>query len=194
MVYTAEKPDLAPSDATLRSRIPGWGADLDPADRPSVPKERFDPELSGAHWEFPERQPEWFSRERSVEHRFLTPVFGTAQPLHGVSGRIRRLGYKYSEGRAAHWLLLLAGDRVDAFGSHMRSFVTLRPDNPVTETGTRAELTYHGLRSRVGTKRADLRHQMLDPVVIDGPWLLGALLVGLAARPVVRKVVRRARR
>ena len=24
-------------------RIPGWGADLDPEDRPSCPRERFDP-------------------------------------------------------------------------------------------------------------------------------------------------------
>jgi hypothetical protein len=194
MVYTAEKPELAPSEATLRSRIPGWGADLDPADRPSVPRERFDPELSGAHWEFPERQRESFPRERSIEHRFLTPVFGTAQPLRGVSGKIRRVAYdRYSEGRAAHWLLLMAGDRVDAFGSHLRSFLTLRPDNPVTETGTRAELTYHGLRSRRGTKRADLPHQLLDPVVIDGPWILGVLAVVFTTRTVLRRARRRRR-
>jgi hypothetical protein len=194
MVYTAEKPELAPSEATLRSRIPGWGADLDPADRPSVPRERFDPELSGAHWEFPERQRESFPRERSIEHRFLTPVFGTAQPLRGVSGKIRRVAYdRYSEGRAAHWLLLMAGDRVDAFGSHLRSFLTLRPDNPVTETGTRAELTYRGLRSRRGTKRADLPHQLLDPVVIDGPWILGVLAVVFTTRTVLRRARRRRR-
>src|SRR3954463_15597069 len=152
MVYTAEKPDLAPSPATLRSRIPGWGADLDPADRPSVPRERFDLQFDGDGRELPERQPEKWPRERSVEHRFLTPVFGTAQPLHGVSGKIRRFAYRYSEGRAAHWLILMAGDRVDAFGSHVRSLFTLRPDNPVTETGISAELRYHGIKSRTGTK------------------------------------------
>ena len=63
------------------ARIPGWGVDLDPTDRPPCPKERFNPEGTGAHWKFPERQPEHWPRETSIEHKFLTPVFGTAQPL-----------------------------------------------------------------------------------------------------------------
>ena len=45
-------------------------------------------------------------------------------------GRLRRYSYrKYSEGRAAHWLLLLAADRVDTLESTLRSFATLHPDN-----------------------------------------------------------------
>ena len=77
---------------------------------PSVPQERFDPDATGAHWDFPERQPEKWPRERSIEHKFLTPVFGTSCPPKGLSGAIRKLAYRrYSEGRAAHWLLLLAG-------------------------------------------------------------------------------------
>ena len=35
MAYTAEKPPLAESSDELRNRIPGWGADLDPKDRPA---------------------------------------------------------------------------------------------------------------------------------------------------------------
>jgi hypothetical protein len=191
MTYTAEKPASALPRDELRERIPGWGADLDPADRPSVPREQYDPSLAGAHWRFPERQPEWVPRERSIEHKFLTPVFGTAQPLHGASGRIRRIAYaRYSEGRTAHWLLLVAGDRVDAFGSHVRSLLTLRPDNPVTETGTRAELTHHGWASRRGVKRADLSHQVLDPIVVDGPWILVAAVSVLLTRKVFRRVRR----
>jgi hypothetical protein len=190
MVYTADKPATAPSSATLRERIPGWGADLDPADRPSVPREQFVRDETGAHWDLPEQQPEWRPRERSVEHAHLTPVFGTAQPLHGASGQVRRYAYRYSEGRAAHWLLLVAGDRIDAFGSHVRSLFTLRPDNPVTETGTRAEFTHHGVRSRFGTTRADLSHQLLDPIIIDGPWLLW--IVGGVV--LLKAMLRRARR
>ncbi|HLM18079.1 MAG TPA: hypothetical protein VK549_09685 [Acidimicrobiia bacterium] len=190
MVYTAEKPATAPCTATLRERIPGWGADLDPADRPAVPREQFVGDQTGAHWDLPEQQPESRPRERSVEHERLTPVFGTAQPLRGASGQVRRYAYRYGEGRAAHWLLLVAGDRIDAVGNHVRSLFTLRPDNPVTQTGTRAEFTHHGIRSRTGTKRADLPHQLLDPIVIDGPWLVAVLAAGL----MLRKVVRRARR
>src|SRR5689334_1297460 len=130
MAYTPDKPKLAESSDELRARIPGWGADLNPADRPAVPQEVFDPEFGGAHWEFPERQPEKWPRERSIEHKFLTPVFGTSCPPRGISGALRRFSYRTcSEGRAAHWLFLLAADRIDAWESHLRSFVTPRPDN-----------------------------------------------------------------
>ena len=105
--YTAGKPALKESTETLRARIPGWGADLDPKDRPAYPREQPGIE-TGAHWDFPERQEEKWPRERSVEHAFVTPVFGTSTPLKGASGVIRRYAYKYSEGRAAHWLLLVA--------------------------------------------------------------------------------------
>lgn len=42
-----------------------------------------------------------------------TPVFGTAQPLHGLSGVLRRGAYRIPEYRARHWMLLMAADRVD---------------------------------------------------------------------------------
>jgi hypothetical protein len=184
MPYTAGRPAQTPTSEELRARIPGWGADLDPKDRPAVPKERRDP--TGAHWDFPERQPEKWPRERSVEHAFLTPVFGTSCPPKGVSGAIRRYAYTYSEGRAAHWLLLLAADRVDAVESHLRSFATLHPDNPITETGVLSEFSHHGFASRVGTKRADLFHQPLDLVVVGGPWVLALGAVYRVGRALAR--------
>jgi hypothetical protein len=175
MAYTAEHPQQPDIDE-LRARIPGWGVDLDPADRPAVPKMKYDPESTGAHWHFPERQPEDTPRERSIEHEFLTPVFGTSAPLKGISGRIRRFAYRnYSEGRAAHWLLLIAADRVDAVESHLRSFATMRPDNPFTQTGIRSEFTHHGLRARRASNRVDLNHAWMDPIIIAGPWLLPIL-------------------
>ncbi|MEV4639904.1 hypothetical protein AB0J80_21410 [Actinoplanes sp. NPDC049548] len=185
MAYTPEKPKAAESSDQLRARIPGWGADLDPRDRPAVPRERFDPNLSGARWEFPERQPEKWPRERSIEHKFLTPVFGTSCPPKGLSGVIRRYAYRrYSEGRAAHWLLLLAADRVDTAESTLRSFVSLRPDNPVTQTGVLSEISHHGLASRRGHGRADVRHHALDPVIVAAPWVLGGWVAYRLARRV----------
>jgi hypothetical protein len=187
MTYTSEKPPIAEPSDKLRARIPGWGADLDPKNRPSVPKLRFDPDFAGAHWEFPERQPEKWPRERSVEHKFLTPVFGTSCPPRGVSGAIRKFAYKkYSEGRAAHWLLLMAADRVDAAENHLRSFLTPRPDNPITETGVLSELSHHGVASRIGKKRADLVHQPLDPIIVAGPWVAGAAGVVYCVRKAMR--------
>ncbi|WP_261163766.1 hypothetical protein [Microbacterium sp. Marseille-Q6965] len=183
MPYTAEGPRPKWTSDELRARIPGWGVDLDPADRPAYPKQRFDPAATGAHWELPEQQPETYPRERSIEHGRLTPVFGTAQPLHGVSGAIRRLAYRrYSEGRAAHWLLLILGDRVEAIGSHVRSLFTTRPDNPITQTGVLSEARRHGLASRLRSPRADVRHQWLDPLLVAGPWLLAGWVVLRTAR------------
>ncbi|WP_163167427.1 hypothetical protein [Arthrobacter sp. Alg241-R88] len=183
--YTAAKPALKESVEDLRARIPGWGADLDPADRPSYPREQPGIE-TGAHWDFPERQPEKWPRERSVEHAFLTPVFGTSTPPKGASGAIRKYAYKYSEGRAAHWLLLIAADRVDAWESHLRSFATMRPDNPVTETGVLSEFSRHGVRSRFGQKRADVNHQWIDPLLVGGPWVLAGLGGVAAVRALTR--------
>ena len=188
MAYTADKPRQAESSDQLRARIPGWGADLDPADRPSVPREHFDPTLSGAHWDFPERQPEKWPRERSIEHKFLTPVFGTSCPPKGVSGLMRKYAYnRFSEGRAAHWLILVAADRVDALGSHLRSFLTRRPDNPITETGVLSEFSHGGLASRVGKKRADLVHQPLDAIVVAAPWVLAGRFAYVGVRGVFRR-------
>jgi hypothetical protein len=185
MTYTADKPNLVPSSDELRARIPGWGADLDPADRPSVPRLQFDPGRTGAHWELPEQQPEKWPRERSIEHMRLTPVFGTSCPPKGLSGVIRRRAYaKYSEGRAAHWLLLMVGDRVDTVESAVRSFATLRPDNPITQTGILSERRAHGFSSRFGRGRADVNHQWIDPILVGAPWVAAAG----AAYKVVKKV------
>ncbi len=187
MAYTADKPPLAESSEQLRARIPGWGVDLDPKDRPSFPRERFDPAATGAHWDFPERQPETWPRERSIEHKFLTPVFGTSCPPKGLSGVMRKLAYRrYSEARAAHWLILLAADRVDAIESHVRSFATLRPDNPLTQTGVLSEFSRRGFSSRVGRGRADVKHHALDPVIVAGPWIVAGVVAYRGVRGAVR--------
>jgi hypothetical protein len=192
MAYTSQKPPLPESSDELRARIPGWGVDLDPKDRPSVPKLKFQEDFTGAHWgDFPDRQPEKWPRERSIEHAFLTPVFGTSTPPRGLSGAIRKLSYRrYSEARAAHWLLLVLADRVDAWESHLRSFATLRPDNPVTQTGVLSERRRHGIASRRAAGRVDRVHQALDPLVVAGPWLLA----GAGATVAVRRLARAVRR
>jgi hypothetical protein len=187
IAYLPDKSKPVETREQLRARIPGWGADLDPADRPSVPRLQFHEDRTGAHWEFPERQPELQPRERSIEHAFVTPVFGTAQPLKGLSGIIRRHAYRtYSEGRAAHWLLLMAGDRVDAFGAHLRSFATLHPDMPAT--GLKSELTHGGIRSRFGRPRSDTNHQPLDPILVGAPWVAAFGVAYVGAKAVAKRV------
>jgi hypothetical protein len=186
MVYTADHPPI-PDSAELRERIPGWGVDLDPNDRPSVPRLRLDPAATGAHWVFPERQPEKWPRERSIEHQMLTPVFGTSTPPRGLSGLVRRYAYRFSEGRAAHWLLLLGADRVNAVESHLASFLTARPDNPITQTGIKSEITHHGWRSRTASTRVDRSHTWMDPFIVAGPWVAVAVLATRVGRALVKR-------
>ncbi len=188
MTYTADKPPLPETPDQLRARIPGWGVDLDPADRPSYPKLDFREDFTGAHWEFPERQEERWPRERSIEHKFLTPVFGTSCPPRGVSGAIRRLAYrKFSEADAAHWLLLMLGDRVDSLGSSVTSVLRGKPDNPITETGILAERKARPVRDRFGRGRADTKRQWMDPFVVGTPWVLRGVVVALAVRGLRRR-------
>ncbi len=189
MPYTADKPALPETVDELRTRIPGWGADLDPADRPAVPRERLDPGASGAHWDFPERQPELVPRERSIEHAQLPPVFGTTFPPKGLSGVVRRYAYRrFSEGRAAHWLLLIGADRLDVLESRATAALQGRPDNLIAETGVLAEPKHHPVASRRGS-RVDRSHLWMDPLITLAPWLV----TGAAVVVVVRRLRARAR-
>jgi len=191
MPYTSAKPGAIPDAEALRARIPGWGVDSDPADRPAFPREQ--PGLpTGAHWNLPEQQPDPGGRERSVEHLRLTPVFGTAQPLRGLAGALRRYAYqRYSEGQTAHWLLLVAGDRVDAVTAHLKSFASARPDDPITQSGVLGERRRRPIASRLGRGRIDLKHSWLDPVLVLGPWVLSVVIATRIVRSVVTPRSRR---
>jgi hypothetical protein len=85
-------------------------------------------------------------------------------------------------------LLLMVADRIDAAENHLKSFLTLRPDNPITETGVLSEFSHHGLSSRIGVKRADLVHQPLDPVIVMGPWVAVAGVASAGVRTLVRTI------
>jgi hypothetical protein len=88
-----------------------------------------------------------------------------------LSGKFRRFAYKYSEARAAHWLLLLAADRVNSAESQVASLLKGHPDNPFTETGIKAEFTHHGLSSRLHNSRVDRTHTWIDPILVGGPYI-----------------------
>jgi len=173
VAYTADKPRTAPDTSELRSKIPGWGVDLNPRVRPAVPKENFNPAVTGAHWYFPERQVERYPREKSPEHKFLTPVFGTSCPPRGLSGVIRRYAYRRSEAQSSHWLLLVLADRVDVVEGRFEALLRGHPDNIISETGILSEIK-HGVKARVGRGRADVKHQPLDVLLVAGKCLVAA--------------------
>ncbi|RYF73687.1 MAG: hypothetical protein EOO22_08460, partial [Comamonadaceae bacterium] len=70
------------------AHIPGWGTDLDHANRPAYPRERTPPRLEGVHWDEPSPQPARIEVLTSVEHTTRPPIFGTGPAPSGLSGSI----------------------------------------------------------------------------------------------------------
>jgi hypothetical protein len=98
-------------------RSPLDAVDLEPARRPGVPEER--PPRPWPNTRFP---PERMRVPPSVPmhgrpNKHMPPVYGTAVPLHGLSGMIRKAAYRYPDHVATHWLLLMFGDRVESWGT-----------------------------------------------------------------------------
>ncbi len=111
------------------------GADLSPAERPGVPMEHTPQPLTPT-------APDHFERmrpRRGITHRHdlaqFTPVFGTAQPLHGISGLLRRIAYSTHETRAKHWMTLLLADRVDVLEHRIAKLVKVTALVPVGVAG-----------------------------------------------------------
>jgi hypothetical protein len=134
------------SRVDLSSHIKGWGSDLDPAVRPGVPRDNA-PDI-GVESLYPpiEQQPRRFKIHKSTEHGRFTPVFGTSCPPAGISGGIRDIAYRYSEGRLARWLLLIVADRVNVAEDILKDLVRLRVPNIPKEMGIKAELQHNPVR------------------------------------------------
>src|SRR5262245_10198519 len=124
-----------PAPQLVKSRIPGWGADLDPKNRPAVPRERKPPRGTGAHWQTPERQVPSVRILVSPERRGLSATFGTTCPPRLLSGLMRRYAYTFGEGRKIHWLLLILADRVDVLEHGIESVLRGQAHNPLKEMG-----------------------------------------------------------
>jgi hypothetical protein len=158
----------------LKSEIPGWGADLDPKNRPGVPREKTPAHGTGAHWDEPERQIPRVKIFMSSERNSLTPVFGTSCPPKGLSGVLRNYAYSLSEGKKPRWLLLLIADRVDEVEGILGSMLRLSPHNPLKEMGLASEFKGDGFRSRFGQHRADMKRMQREALFVLG---LGALFL-----------------
>src|SRR4051812_48639866 len=89
------------------AQVAGWGADVDPENRPAYPMERTPPRLDGVHWQEIEHQHAPHRTHHSPERPGITPFFGTSVGPSGVSGVMRDMAFKYSENDIRHWLILL---------------------------------------------------------------------------------------
>ncbi len=134
------------------AEIAGWGTDLEPQVRPGVPRDKA-PYL-GIESLYPDIEPQTPPHRihKSTEHAKLTPVFGTSCPPRGLSGKLRDVAYRWSEGRLARWMTLMMADRVDMVEGVVSDFARGRPPNLAREMGWRTEWRYN--RKRVITGAA----------------------------------------
>jgi hypothetical protein len=126
-----------------RTDIPGWGADLDHANRPAYPMERMPPRLDNVHWTQPEDQPLNMTVFHSTERPGVTPLFGTSAPPTGLSGKLRGAAYRLSENDIRHWLLLLLADRVNMVEGIGEDLLQGRVPNLLAEMGIASEWKYN---------------------------------------------------
>ena len=132
-----------PVDPARFAHIPGWGADGNKRDRPAVPMERTPPRLAGVHWDRPPQQRSPVEVLHSTERSGMTPVFGTTVPPRGVSGWLRRMGFRFSENDLRRWLVLLAADRVDVVEGLVGDVASGHLPRIYAEMGGRAELKHN---------------------------------------------------
>lgn len=114
---------------------PVAGADLPDDERPGVPMEHPPHALTATAPEQYERMRPRRGLTHRSERRSMTPVFGTAQPLHGISGLLRRIAYSTHETRARHWMMLLLADRVDVMERRVAKLVKIVAIVPAAAAG-----------------------------------------------------------
>ena len=124
--------------------IKGWGIDANRQNDPTYPmKKRTDEEHKGYTWERPEQQPVDVEILHSNERPNVTAVFGTSTPPSGLSGKIRRYAFKYSESSYGHWLPLILADRVNVLEGIVDDLKRGHIPNIFAERGWTAEWKYN---------------------------------------------------
>ncbi len=122
------------------SQVKGWGVDADPKNDPTYPmKNRNDGEHAGYSWDRPPQQPITVEVLHSNERPDVTSVFGTSTPPLGLSGALRRLGFRYSESSYGHWLPLVLADRVSVAEGVLEDLKRGKVPNVFAERGWKAE-------------------------------------------------------
>jgi hypothetical protein len=134
--------------------IPGWGVDADEENDPTYPmKHRSEAAHKGMNYERVVQQPQDVEILHSIERPGVTRVFGTTAPPSGLSGKLRRHAFKYSEATAKHWMTLVLADKVNVVEGIVDDLRRGHFPNFVEEFGWRAEWK-HNRKKFVGKMAA----------------------------------------
>ena len=124
--------------------IPGWGMDADPADEPNYPMKHYTgDDHERLNWVRPALQPVNMEILQSVERPYMTAVFGTSVPPSGLSGKLRRYAFRYSESEYGHWLNLLLADRINVVEGIVGDLKRGHVPNIFSERGMKADWKYN---------------------------------------------------
>ena len=102
----------------------------------------------------------------SIEYPRRPAVFGSTAPPSGLSGRVRRLAFRFSESRWSHWLLLMLADRINVAEGVLGDLGRGRLPDLVEEFGLKARW-----KSAVPSSRA------AAAVLVGGGLLVSAYLI-----------------
>lgn len=124
--------------------IAGWGIDANPENNPTYPIKRY----TGAdhrrlNYERTVQQTTPVEVLHSNERPGITRVYGTSIPPTGLSGKLRRYAFRFSEGSAAHWLTLILADRVNVVEGIVDDLRHGHVPNIFAERGWNAEWKYN---------------------------------------------------
>jgi hypothetical protein len=140
----AFQPTLDRQIATEPKNIPGWGMDADPENDPTYPMKRYNgADHERLNYDKPEQQPVNVEILHSNERPSVTRVFGTSTPPSGLSGRIRRYAFRFSESSYGHWVPLILADRVNVVEGLMDDIKKGFIPNIFAERGWQAEWKYN---------------------------------------------------
>jgi len=127
-----------------KDHIPGWGMDADPENDPTYPMKHWNgADHERFNYEKAPQQPIDIEVLHSIERPGVTRVFGTSTPPSGLSGKIRRYAFKFSEATTAHWMTLILADRVNVIEGYINDFKSGHVPNLFIERGWRGEWNYN---------------------------------------------------
>ena len=129
------------------SGIIGWGVDADPNNDPTYPmRNQLGDRGLTRQWNRPAVQQPHVEILQSIEHVRQPAVVGTSTPPKGLSGRLRRLAFRWSESNWLHWLhwlILLGADRIDVVEGVLSDLRQGHIPNIPAEMGIRSELKFN---------------------------------------------------
>jgi len=126
------------------AHIVGWGVDADPTNEPTHPIKKYTgDDHKHLNYTRPVQQQASVEILKSNERPTLSAVVGTTVPPSGLSGKLRRYAFKFSESSYGHWLPLLLADRINVVEGIIDDFKQGHIPNIFAEKGMKADWKYN---------------------------------------------------